>query len=185
MLSTVTALKVISMLQCESLFTAARSTGKPRSAPSRGVMPSHRLGLLLTYSTITLRLRHQKGKAYPKRAQVMQKKVVPATPTQAKDLRSYFKAGPSPRLDPSEATTSAPVIGPRVGTRHLLRFDVNKEPSLVRFQAYLHTCVRKAQITLCCLLQAFLNLCCITIFGRLPKTGKPNWRLSYGRPRRL
>ena len=69
----------------------------------------------------------------------MPKKVVPAKPTQAKDLRSYFKAGPSPRPAPSEATTSAPVIGPRVGTRHLPRFDVNKEPSLVRFQAYLQS----------------------------------------------
>ena len=139
MLSTVTALKVISMLQWESLFAAARSTGKPRSAPSRGCNAKPQVRLAAHIHHYHPELSALERKSLTRRAQVMPKKVVPATPTQAKDLRSYFKAGLSRRPDPSEATTSASVIGPRAGTRHLPQFDVNKEPSLVRFQAYLQS----------------------------------------------
>ena len=77
-------------------------------------------------------------------AQVMPKKV-PPKPTQAKNLRSYFKADPSPRPDPSQATTSAPVMGTKVGTHHLLRYDVDKEPCLVSFQEYLQSKVSRGK----------------------------------------
>ena len=68
---------------------------------------------------------------------------------------SFFKAGPSPKLDSStkvdpapQSTASVPVLGQKKGTCNLAQYNVN-EPSLSKFQEYLQNIegkVRKPRV---------------------------------------
>jgi len=75
-----------------------------------------------------------------KTARVAPRKVTTPKPTREKTLLSFFKAEENQKPSPlQQAATSVPIVGPQVGTRNFARYDIDKQPSLMKFKEYLQS----------------------------------------------